>query len=182
MNLLEIGKILRPHGVKGAVKVESYIDETFSFKNVLVGKDKQPATIKSVQHLNKDFYIITLNIIPDIDTAEKFRNQSIYIDRSEYSEFEDKVYFYTNNHTHAFKQIAVNPKIELCAPISEERWLRVSGKVVYDYRPEVKKAVLDAHPELRTMYHEDDKIFEVFYLSNMAATIHSVHSEPEVIC
>ena len=59
-------------------------------------------------------------------------------------EFEDKVYFYTNNHTHAFKQIAVNPKIELCAPISEERWLRISGKVVYDYRPEVKKAVLDA--------------------------------------
>ena len=97
-------------------------------------------------------------------------------------EFEDKVYFYTNNHTQAFKQIAENPKIELCAPISEERWLRVSGKVVYDYRPEVKKAVLDAHPELRTMYTEDDKIFEVFYLSNMAATIHSLHQEPEVIC
>lgn len=92
MNLLEIGKILRPHGVKGAVKVESYIDETFSFKNVVIGKDKQPATIKSTQHLNKDFYIVTFNTIPNIDTAEKFRNQSIYIDRSEYSEFEDKVY------------------------------------------------------------------------------------------
>ena len=92
MNLLEIGKILRPHGIKGAVKVESYLDETFSFKSVFIGKDKQPATIKSTQHLNKDFYIITLNTIPDIDTAEKFRNQSIYIDRSEYAEFQDKVY------------------------------------------------------------------------------------------
>ena len=92
MNLLEIGKILRPHGIKGAVKVESYIDESFSFKNVYIGKDKQPATIKSIQHLNKDFYIITLSILPDIDTAEKYRNQSIYINREDYSEFKDRVY------------------------------------------------------------------------------------------
>ena len=92
MNLLEIGKILRPHGIKGAVKVESYLDEPFSFKSVYIGKDKQPATIKSIQHLNKDFYIVTLSTIPDIDTAEKFRNQSIYIDRSEYAEFQDKIY------------------------------------------------------------------------------------------
>lgn len=97
-------------------------------------------------------------------------------------EFEDKVYFYTNNHTHAFRQIAENPFVELCAMISEDRWLRVNGKVVYDYRPEVKQAMLEAHPELKSMYSVDDKIFEVFYLSNMQATIHSNHSEPEVIC
>ena len=97
-------------------------------------------------------------------------------------EFEDKVYFYTNNHTHAFRQIAENPFVELCAMISEDRWLRVSGKVVYDYRPEVKQAMLEAHPELKSMYSVDDKIFEVFYLSNMKATIHSNHMEPEVIC
>ena len=35
MNLLEIGKILRPHGIKGAVKVECFVDEHFSmFKDV----------------------------------------------------------------------------------------------------------------------------------------------------
>lgn len=96
--------------------------------------------------------------------------------------FDEKVYFYTNNHTHAFKQMNANPKIELCAMISEDRWLRVSGKIVYDYRPEAKKAMIEANPELRTMYSEDDKIFEVFYLSNMQCTIHSNHSEPEVIC
>ena len=97
-------------------------------------------------------------------------------------EFEDKVYFYTNNHTHAYNQIQENPFVELCAMISEDRWLRVNGKVVFDYRPEVKQAMLEAHPELRTKYSVDDKIFEVFYLSNMQATIHSNHSEPEVIC
>lgn len=97
-------------------------------------------------------------------------------------EFEDKVYFYTNNHTHAFKQIADNPFVEICAIISEDRWLRVNGKVVYDYRPEVKQAMLDAHPELKSKYSADDKIFEVFYLSNMSATIHSNNMEPEIIC
>lgn len=97
-------------------------------------------------------------------------------------EFEDKVYFYTNNHTHAFKQIADNPFIEICALIGDDRWLRVNGKVVYDYRPEVKQAMLDAHPELKSKYSADDKIFEVFYLSNMSATIHSNNMEPEIIC
>ncbi len=97
-------------------------------------------------------------------------------------EFEDKVYFYTNNHKSAFKQMMVSPKIELCALISEERWIRVSGKIVFDYRPEAKKAMLDANPELRKMYNEEDKIFEVFYLSNMAAAIHSINEKPEVIC
>ena len=97
-------------------------------------------------------------------------------------EFDDKVYFYTNNHKSAFKQMMDSPKIELCALISEDRWIRVSGKIVFDYRAEAKKAMLDANPELKKMYSENDKIFEVFYLSNMAAAIHSLHERPEVIC
>ena len=93
MNLLEVGKILRPHGIKGAVKVECYLDESFSlFKTVLLTNKLAKATVKSVQSLNKDFYVVTLDVIPDIDTAEKYRNQSIYIDRDIYPEFKDRVY------------------------------------------------------------------------------------------
>ena len=79
MNLLEVGKILRPHGIKGAVKVECYLDESFSlFKTVLLTNKLAKATVKSVQSLNKDFYLVTLDVIPDIDTAEKYRNQSAH--------------------------------------------------------------------------------------------------------
>jgi len=93
MNLLEVGKILRPHGIKGSVKVECYVDESFSmFKEVFVTKKRAKANVKNVQNLNKDFYIINLDIIPDVETAEKFRNQSIYIDREQYAEFKDQVY------------------------------------------------------------------------------------------
>ena len=93
MNLLEIGKVLRPHGIKGAVKVECYVDEHFStFKDLMITNKLAKAQVKNVQNLNKDFYIVTLDVIQDVDTAEKFRNQSIYIDRDLYSEFKEKLY------------------------------------------------------------------------------------------
>ena len=93
MNLLEIGKILRPHGIKGAVKVECYVDEHFSkFKDVLLTEKRAKANVKNVQSLNKDFFIVTFDIIPTVEVAEKFRNQSIYIDRDLYEDYKDKLY------------------------------------------------------------------------------------------
>lgn len=93
MNLLEVGKILRPHGIKGSVKVECYLDESFSiFKELLITNKLAKAKVKNVQSLNKDFYIVSLDVIPDIDTAEKYRNQSIYIDRDLYPQFKNQVY------------------------------------------------------------------------------------------
>ena len=92
-NLLEIGKIVRVHGIKGAVKVISYVDEDFStFKHVYVTHKRVSANITKVQPLNGDAYIVMFDIMPNIDVAETFRNQSIYIDRNEYPEFENKVY------------------------------------------------------------------------------------------
>lgn len=92
--LLEIGKIVRPHGIKGAVKVIAYLDDVnFSiFKKIYIGNKLEIANIKKVMHLNKDAYSLAIDIIPDIETAEKYRNQSIYIDRTEYKEFKDKIY------------------------------------------------------------------------------------------
>lgn len=93
MNLLEIGKIVRVHGIKGAVKVISYVDEDFSiFKHVYLTHKRVNANIKKVQPLNGDAYIVFFDIMPNIETAETYKNQSIYIDRNEYKEFEEKVY------------------------------------------------------------------------------------------
>jgi len=93
MNLLEVGKIVRVHGIKGAVKIMSYIDEDFSvFKHVFIGQKRVNANVKNVKSLNDDAYSVTFDVMPDIDTAQKFINQSVYIDRSEYVEFKDKIY------------------------------------------------------------------------------------------
>ena len=92
-NLLEIGKIVRPHGVKGAVKVQKYLDANFSqFNKVFIGAKLLPAEIKAVSNLNNDACALTLDIITTCEQAEKFRNMSVYIDRNEYDEFKDKLY------------------------------------------------------------------------------------------
>lgn len=91
---LEIGKIVRTHGVKGAVKIISYLDSVnFSIlKNVYIGLKKQKGVVKSVSSLNGDAFSVTLDIIPDMNTAEKYKNQSVFIIREEYNQFSDKIY------------------------------------------------------------------------------------------
>ncbi len=92
-NLLEIGKIVRPHGVKGAVKVQKYLDADFShFKTIYIGQKLIKSQVKAVSKLNNDACAITVDTIPSCELAEKFRNQSIYIDRNDYDEFKDKLY------------------------------------------------------------------------------------------
>ena len=52
-NLLEIGKIVRTHGIKGGVKVISFLDDDLSkFKHVYIGENKLSANIKSISPLN----------------------------------------------------------------------------------------------------------------------------------
>ena len=93
MNLLEIGKIVRTHGIKGAVKVVSYVDDDFKvFKHVYISHKKVNANITKVLPLNNDAFSVVFDVIPTIEVAETYKNQSIYIDRDEYDEFENKLY------------------------------------------------------------------------------------------
>lgn len=92
MNLLEVGKIVRVHGIKGAVKVMGYIDEFKTLKHIYIGEKHESANIKSIQSLNNDAYVVMIDIMPDIDTAEKYRNGSVFIDRDEYADFKDRLY------------------------------------------------------------------------------------------
>lgn len=93
-NLLEIGKIVRTHGIKGAVKVISYLDDVnFSiFKHIYIGKNKVGANIIKALPLNNDAYSIQIDILSSVEIAETYKNQSIYIDRTEYEQFKDKIY------------------------------------------------------------------------------------------
>ncbi|MCR5011091.1 MAG: pyridoxamine 5'-phosphate oxidase family protein [Lachnospiraceae bacterium] len=94
--------------------------------------------------------------------------------------FEGKLYIQTGKSKDVSKQIHANPKVELCA-FKGVKWLRISAELVEDDRREARKAMLDAHPELRNMYSEDDGNTEVFYLKNAKATFSSFTAEPEVI-
>lgn len=94
--------------------------------------------------------------------------------------FEGKLYIQTGKVKPVSKQISKNPKVEICA-FNGEKWLRLSGELQEDDRFEAKKSMLDAYPELRGMYDENDGNTEVLYLKDATAVFSSFTSAPEVI-
>lgn len=94
--------------------------------------------------------------------------------------FEGKLYIQTGKAKSVSKQLLANSKAEICA-MKDGAWLRVSGELVEDDRREARKAMLDAYPELRSMYDENDGNTQVFYFRNAEATFSSFGSEPETV-
>lgn len=94
--------------------------------------------------------------------------------------FEDKLYIQTGKVKPVSKQLLANPKAEICA-FKNGTWLRVAGELIEDDRVEARKSMLDAYPELRRMYDENDNNTQVFYFKNATATFSSFTSEPETI-
>ena len=94
--------------------------------------------------------------------------------------FEGKLYIQTGKVKPVSKQIAENPKAELCA-FKDGTWLRVSCELENDDRVEAKKSMLDDYENLRGMYNENDDNTQVLYLKNAVATFSTFGGAPEVI-
>ena len=90
--------------------------------------------------------------------------------------FDNKLYIQTGRKKNVAKQIALNPKVEICA-FNGKEWIRLDATLIEDNRVEAKKSMLDAHPNLRSMYDENDENTLVYVLTNAKAEIHSL-SEP----
>ena len=94
--------------------------------------------------------------------------------------FEGKLYLQTGKVKSVAKQIANNPKVEICA-FKDGTWLRIAAELVEDDRVEARKSMLDAYPDLRAMYDENDGNTEVLYLKNATATFSSFTAPTETI-
>ena len=94
--------------------------------------------------------------------------------------FDGKLYIQTGKGKPVSKQLAVNPKVEICA-FKDGTWLRLAGELVEDDRVEARKSMLDAYPSLRGMYDENDDNTQVFYFKNAVATFASFGGAPEVV-
>ena len=93
--------------------------------------------------------------------------------------FEGKLYIQTGKSKPVSRQIAANPKCEICA-FKDGVWLRVAAELVEDDRVEAKKSMLDDYTNLRAMYDENDGNTQVLYLKNAVATFSSFTAAPEV--
>ena len=94
--------------------------------------------------------------------------------------FEGKLYIQTGKVKSVSRQLAANPKAEICA-FHNGTWLRIAGELVEDDRVEAKKSMLDAYPNLRNMYDENDGNTQVLYFRNAEATFSSFTAQPETV-
>jgi len=94
--------------------------------------------------------------------------------------FDGRLYIQTGKVKDVSKQIAVNPKVEICAFDGSE-WIRLQAIAVEDDRLEAKQSMLDAYPNLKGRYSADDGNTQVLYLKDTEATISSFTDKPRVI-
>ena len=94
--------------------------------------------------------------------------------------FEGRLYIQTGKVKPCSRQIAANPKVEISA-FHNGTWIRIAGELAEDGRVEAKKSMLDAYPNLRGMYDENDGNTQVLYFRNAVATFSSFTAEPETV-
>ena len=94
--------------------------------------------------------------------------------------FEGKLYIQTGKVKPVSAQLLNNPKAEICA-FKDGTWIRLCGTLVEDDRVEARKAMLDAYPNLRAMYDENDGNTQVFFFENATATFSSFTEAPQTV-
>jgi uncharacterized pyridoxamine 5'-phosphate oxidase family protein len=93
--------------------------------------------------------------------------------------YEDKIYIMAFGKTNATRQIAANPKAEICA--FKGQTLRIECTLVEDNRPEVGKALVEKMPVLKdalgpncengVMYYLKDAKADFFKMMELAETV-----------
>ena len=96
------------------------------------------------------------------------------------NEFEGKLYIQTGKVKPVSHQLTANPKAEICA-FTDGAWVRISCELIEDDRLEAKKSMLDAYPNLRHMYDENDGNTQVLFMQNVTAVFSSFGKTPETV-
>ena len=94
--------------------------------------------------------------------------------------YDGKLYIQTGKVKSVSRQLAANPKAEICA-FKDGTWLRVSGELISDDRLEAKVAMLDKYPNLKAMYNAEDDNTQVLYFRGAEAVFSSFTAAPETV-
>ena len=94
--------------------------------------------------------------------------------------YEGRLYIQTGKVKDVSKQLAANPKAEICA-FKDGKWLRVAGELINDDDRAVKVAMLEKMPSLKAMYDPDDGNTQVLYFRSGEAVFASFTSAPETV-
>ena len=92
--------------------------------------------------------------------------------------YNGKLYIQTGKSKAVSHQLHQNPKLELCAMVGSD-WLRIEATAAEDDDRGARVSMLEAYPELGSMYSPDDGNTEVWYLRNATATLFSFARPPK---
>ncbi|MDR0435233.1 MAG: pyridoxamine 5'-phosphate oxidase family protein [Propionibacteriaceae bacterium] len=88
--------------------------------------------------------------------------------------------FQTGRKKPVAQQILSNPNVCICA-YDGDAWLRINAKALPDDRVETQLAMLEAYPQLKSMYAAGDGNTQIFYLSDATATYYGFGMTEKVI-
>ena len=94
------------------------------------------------------------------------------------TEQDGKLWFCTNNQKEVYKDMQVNPFVEVSVSNPSYAWIRLNGKAVFENNMAVKEACIQI-PIVKSQYQTaDNPIFEVFYLADAKAVIADFTGNP----
>ena len=96
-NLLEVGKIINTHGLRGEVKVAVWMDypedfEEISYVYIKTKTELKKLTVTNVKY-QKNNLIVKFAEFKDINEAEPYKNFVLYADRDELGELPEGTYY-----------------------------------------------------------------------------------------
>lgn len=93
-------------------------------------------------------------------------------------EQDGRLWFCTNNTKDVYKDMQVNPYVEVSVSNSAYAWIRLNGKAVFANNMEVKEGCMN-NPIVKGQYQTaDNPIFVVFYLEGAKAVIADFSGNP----
>ncbi|WP_027098021.1 pyridoxamine 5'-phosphate oxidase family protein [Clostridium paraputrificum] len=89
-----------------------------------------------------------------------------------------KLWFCTNSTKDVYKDIQINPYIEISVSSPSYAWIRLNGKAIFENNMDVKEGCMN-NPIVKGQYQTaDNPIFEVFYLEDAYAVIADFSGNP----
>lgn len=158
-----IGKVLKPQGIKGEIKIEYYtsnFEYLKSLKSVYIGETEY--SVSSV-NIRNGFAFIMLKTVVDRNNAELLRNQELWVEKSQAPELSQDEY-YTDDLVGCALVSENNDIIGHVVDIEKygsADILNIIGKNGQQSFPHVKGVIKSVDIENKKIFIDDKKFDEV---------------------
>ena len=90
-----------------------------------------------------------------------------------------KLWFCTGNKKEVYAELQKQPYIELSASSTDNAWLRLSARVIFENNLVIKRKIIKQNDLVRSIYKSgDNPDFEVFYITDGNAAITDFSGNP----